>query len=136
MQIEFRPTGSWRGHKSLWFHPGAPELRSEATLEVAPTEINYTWSYEDRPQKGVMRLTVGEGVVVDWHDTFHASAGMVLTGRAEADLLAVSGTYSDGQGGPDWGWRIEVALGGVPRIQMFNITPDGQEALAVDLVTD
>lgn len=130
----FHPTGIWQGTKQLWLHPEAEVQRSEARIEVTPETIAYTWSYAGRPQEGVMRLLEEDGqVVIDWTDTFHATDGMRFVGSADAEKVVVLGSYSDGQGGPDWGWRIEVSLGGVPVVRMFNITPDGIELLAVDL---
>ena len=48
-------------------------------------------------------------------------------------LVSVHGTYGAGEG-PDWGWRITVEADGPDAfvMRMFNITPDGEEAPAVE----
>jgi hypothetical protein len=45
------------------------------------------------------------------------------------------GTYPAGDGSPDWGWRIELDWCDPEHFtfRMFNVLPDGREALAVDL---
>jgi hypothetical protein len=47
--------------------------------------------------------------------------------------ISVRGSYA-APPGPDWGWRIEITPDNNRklRIVMFNIQPDGQEALAVE----
>lgn len=130
----FHPTGSWQGQKLLWLHPEAEVQSSTATIDVTPEAISYTWSYQGTPQQGVMRLSEQDGqAVIDWTDTFHARDGMRFVGRAAPHRVVVLGSYSDGQGGPEWGWRIEVEMVRPPVIRMFNITPDEVEILAVDL---
>lgn len=135
--------GSWSGSNSLWFMPGDPVRESDATARVevasggAVAWFHYTWSYEGKPQEGVLLVRSGSdakdvsAVLVDsWH-----TGGKFMDFRDDDGndgLVAVRGTYSAGEG-PDWGWRIEVQADGADafRILMFNITPDGQEAPAV-----
>jgi hypothetical protein len=47
--------------------------------------------------------------------------------------ISVLGSYA-APTGPDWGWRIVITPdeGQSLRIVMFNISPDGQEELAVE----
>lgn len=131
---DLQPNGSWRGHKLLWMRPDDEPARSDATLEITPNELTYTWAYEGTPHTGVMRLSERDGqAIVEWKDSFHASTGMRFEGTADAGGFVVNGSYSDGQGGPDWGWRIEFTAGALPVVRMFNILPSGEEALAVDL---
>jgi hypothetical protein len=50
-------------------------------------------------------------------------------------MVVVRGSYP-APTGPDWGWRIELDLRLADQLQMrmVNITPDGQEMLAVQAV--
>ena len=58
---------------------------------------------------------------------------MALAGPG-GPTLAVKGTYA-APPGPDWGWRIEITPDeGTLRVVMFNIWPEGKEALAVETV--
>lgn len=49
--------------------------------------------------------------------------------------LEVRGSYA-AQPGPDWGWQTVVGPGadGTLRMVMYNVSPDGNEDLAVEAV--
>lgn len=70
-----------------------------------------------------------------WVDSFHNSHRMMPCTGAVAGTASVSvrGRYA-APPGPDWGWRTELvhADDATFVMRMFNITPDGQEALAVE----
>ena len=79
--------------------------------------------------------TGADDVEVVWVDSWHTSSKFMLF-RGEDDkegLVAVHGTYS-APPGPDWGWRIVLGADSANEVHilMYNITPDGQEALAVE----
>ena len=52
--------------------------------------------------------------------------------QGEKGQVRLEGSYSAPQS-PDWGWRIEIEIDADASlvIRMINITPEGQEALAV-----
>lgn len=135
--------GDWRGESQLVLSPGRPAEVSESTMAVTPilqgrfVRVEQTWSRNNAEQQGV--LLVGfdpkSGALSGhWVDTFHMGhAVMALAGSStDGDTLDLLGSYA-APPGPDWGWRIVVepkpneTLG----ITMFNIDPEGQEALAV-----
>jgi hypothetical protein len=63
-------------------------------------------------------------------------AVMALEGAAAgADAVTLRGSYA-APPGPDWGWRIDLRPQGGDdlRMVMFNVTPEGQEELAVEAV--
>ena len=74
-------------------------------------------------------------VTAHWVDTWHVGDGvMSCQGTAETDgSITVLGSYP-APPGPDWGWRIVVQPqdGTALRMVMYNITPDGDESLAVE----
>ena len=99
--------------------------------------IDYTWIEHHTPQEG--SLLIGHepdtGVVTTvWIDSWHNGVRMMpCTGRLGPDGgIDVRGSYPTGPGSPDWGWRTQIILdAGDWAMTMWNVTPDGEEALAV-----
>lgn len=136
--------GSWRGSSKLWFTPADPALESETTAEVGTAgngkflTLRYDWTYKDKRQEGFLLIgddpSAGrcDAVLVD---SFHNShRAMPLTAALVGDgPVSVLGAYS-APPGPDWGWRVTLELPAEDQfiLRMFNITPDGTEALAVE----
>ncbi|MEP0815129.1 MAG: DUF1579 family protein [bacterium] len=81
---------------------------------------------------------------IAWVDSFHTGGAILFSTGGEwkegetSSSFSVLGSYPDGQGGPDWGWRTEVRVDSPDRIVIahFNITPDGEESLGVETVYD
>lgn len=64
------------------------------------------------------------------------SIGDSTTTAGAADpRLSMLGSYGDGEGGPRWGWRTQAEQPGPDelKITMYNITPQGEECLAVEV---
>ena len=136
--------GTWQGTSTLQ-DPGRLEPDSTpSTLTVTPildgrfVRLDYTWSYKDAAQSG--SLLAGHqkksgALSVHWIDSWHNSDNvMALTGQAETPtLLTVKGSYA-APPGPDWGWTIAITpeSDGRLRLVMHNISPEGQEYLAVE----
>ena len=136
--------GRWQGSNRLHDpHTDAPE-DSTATVVLATLlggrfiRLDYTWSYRGAAQEGSLLIGYQSDhgkVTAHWIDSWHMSEGvMACEGAVEAEgTIAVRGSYA-APPGPDWGWRIvlrpsdEAAL----HVVMSNVTPDGQEALAVE----
>jgi len=59
----------------------------------------------------------------------------VLHGHVDGSTVLLYATYPAGDGSPDWGWRIVLDYCDPEHFsfRMFNVLPDGREALAVDL---
>jgi broad specificity phosphatase PhoE len=136
--------GDWTGHNQLWVIPGEPVRESSTTARVELAAggrylvVRYTWTEKDEPQDGhlVVRLaddTTGADMV--WVDSWHQGAGfLMLAGEEKSPTsIAARGSYP-APSGPDWGWRIAISTVASDRyvMRMWNITPDGQEALAVE----
>ncbi len=136
--------GEWTGDNRLWLSPGEPARLSETTAWIASTAqgrfvtIRYTWADQGRPQDGLMVIGVqapGGAVDAFWVDSWHmGDKFMACRGSVGQDgVVSVQGTYA-APPGPDWGWRIAV----IPearsafRIKMYNLSPDGEEMLAVE----
>ncbi len=136
--------GTWQGTSTLQ-DPGHIEPDSSPSmLTVTPlldgrfVRMEYTWSYRGAPHAGSLLVghqKKGATVSMHWIDSWHNSDNvMAMAGRAETStLLTAQGTYA-APPGPDWGWKIAVTpeLDGRLRIVMYNISPEGQEFLAVE----
>lgn len=138
-----RAAGRWHATYKLRDPANSLSCDSESRATVTPmlagrfVRLDYTWAYKEAPHDG--SLLVGcesaTGVVtLAWIDAFHNSDRMMIcTGTVDADgTLNVRGSYA-APPGPDWGWRTRLgAAGDRLSMVMFNITPDGQEELAVE----
>ncbi len=128
--------GSFSGLNRLWFMPGTPAHVSDGTLVVAADRVAVRWAHEGKAKEGELVLSgPGPACRGDFRDSFHAESGMVLNGHTQGSAVRLYGTYSAGDGSPAWGWRIVLDWYDPDHFsfRMFNVLPDGQEALAVDL---
>src|SRR5437867_2156939 len=100
--------------------------------------MRYTWADGGEPQEGLLVIgpgTAGSVVDASWVDSWHMSVKMMLCrGEVRGDGgLSVRGSYA-APPGPDWGWRIALALSSPQALTMYNVTPAGEKALAVAAV--
>ncbi|MBI3160506.1 MAG: DUF1579 family protein [Chloroflexi bacterium] len=134
--------GEWAGTNQLWLNPQEAVRTSDTRLRIGPVAmgkfvgLEYTWD-EDGPQSGWLLLGLGAegaGVKAVWVDSWHNADKMMLCeGTVSAEgVVSVAGSYSFGDA-PAWGWRIELeaAQDDGFEVRMYNITPEGQEMLAV-----
>lgn len=138
--------GKWQGKNQLYLDPPpACPLSSPSTLSIRPVaggnflQLNYNWSYEGEEQTGVLLLGYSaddKNTTAAWADSFHMSGRvMFCTGTAADDnVVKLQGTYA-APPGPDWGWRIEIRSVSAKelRVVMHNVSPEGQEDLAVHI---
>ena len=135
--------GRWRGSNRLHDpHTGKPEDSTSTAVLTALlggrfVRLDYGWSYRGAPQEGSLLIghQAGHGrATAHWIDSWHMSdVVMACEGAVEADgTVAVRGGYA-APPGPDWGWRIVVRPADPAlHVVMRNVTPDGEEALAVE----
>jgi hypothetical protein len=141
--IKSGSVGSWAGDNILrlsWMEP--QEYHSPSELSVAPTvggkylSFAYTWSHKNMPQEGLLLIgydaknKVANAV---WVDSFHASEKpLALSGAVDGQgKIDLRGTY-EVPNHPEWGWRIVIgASGEALEIVMYNVSPEGEEDLAV-----
>jgi hypothetical protein len=147
--------GQWHGRNRLWLGPDEPVRESEAAALISPAAMGkfvtlyYTWAFEGEVQEG--QYLIGRSVARDdeatdsqesngvqaiWIDSWHmGNQWMVCQGTAAPEgPIRLEGSYA-APTGPDWGWRtvIERLSDEAMRLTMYNVTPDGQELLAVEL---
>jgi len=78
---------------------------------------------------------------MSWIDSLHTSAAILVSESKPvpegggAAMISAFGTYFAGEGQPRWGWRTELddQTDGVLRVRMFNIMPDGEESIGVEI---
>lgn len=71
-----------------------------------------------------------------WAESFGTGTSIMFSTSAPGDArLSMPGSYGDGQGGPRWGWRTAIDLpdDDTLDLRMYNISPSGEEALAVEV---
>jgi len=136
--------GEWRGTKQLYLEPPpAPAISSPSQLSVKPVaggsflQFDYDWTYEGAEQSGVLLFGCDEenAASAAWVDSFHASTRiMSFAGHATDGSAELSGSYA-APPGPDWGWRVVIRSVSPNEltIVMHNISPEGQEDLAVQI---
>jgi hypothetical protein len=135
--------GEWRGVNRLYESPDGPAEESASRVVVTPllggrfVRVDQWWACGGDEQEG--SLLIGyepkTGVATGhWIDTFHMGRKVMACSGAIRDdgTVDLRGSYA-APPGPDWGWRIVVgpdADGGL-EIVMYNVDPEGKEALAV-----
>ena len=136
--------GEWLGTKQLYFSPPpAPAISSPSKLSVTPVaggsflQFNYDWTYEGETQTGVLLFGFDEenAASAAWIDSFHMSSKIMFsTGTAADGAVDLRGTYA-APPGPDWGWRTAIRSVSANELQivMHNVSPEGQEDLAVQI---
>lgn len=141
--------GEWAGMTRTWFMPDelADESEWRGSIHMALDGMYAVHEY-----KGEIQGREIAGMAVfgydkvrrrfesSWIDSFHSATAILFSTGGEwregesSGVFSVLTSYSDGQGGPDWGWRTEVRVVNDDAIVIshYNITPDGQEAIAVE----
>ena len=137
--------GDWTGTNRLWLDPKAPAQESDATASVTLeargqfATIRYTWAYDGDQCEGMLLVRLVDTPTkadVVWIDSWHMRNEFLVMrpDAVEGAIVSALGSYP-APPGPDWGWRITLHSENpdVLLIAMHNITPDGEEAPAVEI---
>jgi hypothetical protein len=152
-----RMAGEWEGVYRLWFERDMLAAESGQRGSLRPLLggrfllHEYEWEFDGRRYAGVAII----GYHIDekrwecaWVDSFHTGSSILFSqtasrtasqvaNGAEPDHFTVLGSYGDGQTppGPRWGWRTEIEQPDDDHlvITMTNISPEGEEAKAVEV---
>lgn len=139
-----RLVSAWAGKTLTWLEPqGVPhESQTQGSVQLILDGRFALYLYQSmmdgEPQHGL--FTFGYNTSLDrfeasWVDSFHNNTAiMFCLGEARPNGFAVTGSYPDPSGGPDWGWRTEVALLDADRLSItaYNISAEGVESKAVE----
>jgi hypothetical protein len=137
-----RAAGQWRATYKLRDPGNTLSDDSDSTAVVTSVldgrfvRVDYSWAFKGTPHEGSLLVGCQDDgtVTVPWVDSFHNGRNiMVSTGRiTSTGDIDVRGSY-EVPGHPAWGWRTVLsATDRALSIVMYNVTPDGEEHLAVD----
>lgn len=142
--------GDWEGITRVWFEPDKPPVSESSQRGTIRAVLGgrfvlheYEGTFQGEPQQGLAIHGLHPGAKsfeTAAVDSFHnGTAIMFSEGPVHDDRYVVLGSYGDGQGGPPqnqkrWGWRTEIEQPGADElvITVYNITPQGEEAKAVE----
>lgn len=139
-------SGTWEGMQRLWLEPDKLEEEVEIVGTLRPIldgmflQHEYTSSCMGKPQTGLAwyGYSCGEDRwTTAWIDSFHNGTRIMLSqGAVGADTTKpqVLGHYPAAPD-PDWGWRTTLELKADDHLVIthYNLTPQGQEAKAVEI---
>ena len=137
--------GTWSGTNKLhlsWLEESPFDSETKATINFSAKgiflKIEQDWSYEGKTQEGM--ILIGKEKDSDliksfWIDSWHLSDKfMVSEGKYKPDeAISVKGSHTV-PNHPDWGWRtvIESENENSFKLTMYNVSPEGEESLAVE----
>jgi len=145
IDIHNKYIGLWKGNHRLilsWLpDPNFDSISNLAIKAVANNKFlmfTYDWHHEGVAQEGI--LLVGNNneqseVTASWIDSWGMGRKIMncYGTMNEVGDISLRGSY-EVQDNPDWGWRIDIPLptDNSLQIKMYNVSPDGEECLAVD----
>ena len=147
-----RIAGRWKGTAKTYADPNDHSAFEAADWEGTFETIlggrflrfSYVSQGMGQPFAGELTIAYEKGDRIfrfSWIDSLHTGGGIIVSeskpiaeGAAPAPISAL-GTFFVGEGYPRWGWRTEIndLTSGALRIRMFNIEPESEETLGVDI---
>ena len=138
--------GTWEGITKTFFEPNirADESTWHGTIRSILNGMfvihEYKGSLQGKQLEGtaIYGYNIGSGKFQSaWVDSFHNGTSIMMSqGQAPFDIFSVLGSYDTPDGSPPWGWRTDIKIINENQIiiTMYNITPKGDEAKAVETI--
>lgn len=138
--------GEWEGTAKTWFEPDV--IGDESPIKGKMRSVlggrflihEYTGSMQGKPLEGIViyGFDCMRGIYQSaWIDSFHmGTAIMSSESKSREDKLNVMGYYDTNEDGTEkWGWRSEIEVLSPDNIilKAYNVTPNGEEAKAVEI---
>ena len=135
--------GKWIGSKKLWLPPDNQLFESQSTAAIRShaqgrfLALAYQWSIEEDPQDGLVIFPAaldGGASKGFWLDSWHMRNEIMVCEPQDIDQgIQLEGSYP-APDGEVWGWQIVIQFdsGDFLRVQMVNVSPEGEEATAVE----
>jgi hypothetical protein len=138
--------GRWAGTMSTWFEEDVLADRSDIKGNIRPVlggrfaMHEYESSFQGKPLIGLsiygfdLQKQKWQSVLID---SFHMSTGIMFSEGESTRDFSVTGSYDSYDAEPQkWGWRTEILLPDPKQlvIRYYNITPDGIESKAVEIL--
>lgn len=135
--------GDWAGTTRTWFEPNVVADESPMTGTIRPVLDGrfllheYKGSLDGKPFEGIAIFgfdLLTQKFQAAWVDSFHMSTGILFSEGEAGERFNVLGSYFAGEGNPRWGWRTEIEQTDNDNIVIsaYNISPEGEEAIATE----
>ncbi|MBS1518991.1 MAG: DUF1579 domain-containing protein [Bacteroidetes bacterium] len=138
--------GKWEGIVRTWFEPGILADESKISGEFRPILGNrfilheYNYELQGKPHEAVSITGFSipeQKYQTAWIDSFHNGTSIMFSdGSEKGNGFSVLGSYGGVDFEERWGWRTEIDIIDKDNavITAYNITPQGDEARAVEIV--